>query len=160
MKVLLATRLIWRCGVGHTGEEVHQTAGNFLVGGFQIQHDGALVVQVVCNRAGILEVLRLDQNDLELGGRMDVDHLAVPLGGCALFGLVLFLVACDAETVVVIHHLRTVVHVLIVVIVLTAESPFFRLSTKDIETCSFHSGSSRCLAPLCEKELLIAFSII
>ena len=81
---------------------------------------------MVCNRAGILEVLRLDQNDLELGGRMDVDHLAVPLGGCTLFGLVLFLVACDAETVVVIHHLRTVVHVLIVVIVLTAKKSFFQ----------------------------------
>ena len=81
---------------------------------------------MVCTGAGILEVLRLDQNDLELGGSMDVDHLAVPLGGCTLFGLVLSLVACDAETAVVIHHLRTVVHVLIVVIVLTAEKPFFQ----------------------------------
>ena len=34
--------------------------------------------------------------------------------------------ACDAETAVVIHHLRTVVHVLIVVIVLTAEKSFFQ----------------------------------
>ncbi len=74
-------------GIGHTGEEVHQTAGDFLVGGLQVQHDGALVVQVVCNGAGILEALGLDQNDLELGGGMDVDHLAVLLGGDPLRAL-------------------------------------------------------------------------
>ena len=124
MKVLLATRLIGVVGVGHQ-KEVHQTAGKLPCWWIQIQHDGALVVQVVCNGAGILKVLGQPERD-QAGGSMDVDHLAVPLGGCALFGLVLFSVACDAETAVVIHHLRTVVHVLIVVIVLTAEKPFFQ----------------------------------
>src|SRR5699024_3483417 len=55
-------------GISHAGQEIHQTAGDLLVGGLQIEHHRALVVQMVCDSACILEALGLDQHHLELGG--------------------------------------------------------------------------------------------
>ena len=156
IKVLLATRLIWPL-LAYAGQEIHQTAGDLLVGGLQIQHHGALVVQMVGNGAGVLKPLGLDQHDLELGGRMDVDHLAVFLGSGFRVAL---LVLIHADAVVVVHHLRAVVHVLIVVIVLTAEKAFFQAIHKRHRFCSFHSGSAQPPGTPFAKELLIAFSII
>ena len=70
---------------------------------------------MVRNGAGILKALRLDQDHLELGGSVDVDHLVL-LGTLGrLFGLV---ICAQADTVVVVHHLGAVVNVLILVLVL------------------------------------------
>ena len=78
---------------------------------------------MVRNGACILKALGLDQNDLELGGGMDVDHLAILLGGSVYIAL---LIVLNADTVVIVYHLRAVVHVLVVVVVLTAEKSFFQ----------------------------------
>jgi len=98
---------------------------------------------MVCNGAGVLKALRLDQNDLELGGGMDVDHLVL-LGG-ALCRVLVLIICTDAKAVVVVHHLGAVVDVLIVVLVLAAEKAFFQTIHKRHRNCSFHSGGLRCL---------------
>ena len=112
---------------------------------------------MVCNGAGILKALGLYQNDLELGGGVDVDHLVLLLG--TLHRLFLCIVHANAETAVVVHHLGAVVDVLIVVIVLTAKKAFFETIHERHSICSFHSGSRSCLAPFA-KEMQIAFTII
>ena len=78
---------------------------------------------MVRNGACILKALGLDQNDLKLGGGMDVDHLAILLGGSVYVAL---LIVLNADTVVIVYHLRAVVHVLVVVVVLTAEKSLFQ----------------------------------
>ena len=54
---------------------------------------------------------------------MDVDHLAILLGGSLYVAL---LIVLNADTIVIIYHLRAVVHVLVVVVVLTAEKSLFQ----------------------------------
>jgi len=54
---------------------------------------------------------------------MDVDHLAILLGGSVYVAL---LIVLNADTVVIVYHLRAVVHVLVVVVVLTAEKSLFQ----------------------------------
>ena len=71
---------------------------------------------MVGNGAGILEPLGLDQNHLELGGSMDVDHLVLFAGALGrLFGL--FIHPDANAAVVVVHHLGAVIDVLILVLV-------------------------------------------
>ena len=57
--------------VGHAGEEVDEAAGDVLVGGLQVDDNGALLLEVVGNLAGVLKALGLDQHHLELGGGID-----------------------------------------------------------------------------------------
>ena len=62
-------------GIGHAGQEVDQPAGDVLVGGFQVQDHGPLVLQMVRDLGGIFKPLRLYQHHLQLGGGVDIDHL-------------------------------------------------------------------------------------
>ena len=66
-------------GIGHAGEKIDQAAGHVLVGGLQVQDHGALVLQLVGDFRGVLKALRLYQDDLQLGGGVDVHHLAPPV---------------------------------------------------------------------------------
>ena len=70
---------------------------------------------MIGNGAGILEPLGLDQNHLELGGGMDVDHLVLLAG--ALGRLFVLFVHPDANAAVVVHHLGAVIDVLVLVLV-------------------------------------------
>ena len=52
-----------------------------MVGAFEVEHHGALGIQMVSHGTCVVKALRLNQNDLKLGGRMDIDHLIAPLRG-------------------------------------------------------------------------------
>ena len=57
------------------------------MGGLQVHHHGALLLEVVGNLAGVLKALGLDQHHLELGGGVDIDHLApAAVHGAAVIG--------------------------------------------------------------------------
>jgi len=62
-------------GIGHAGQKVHQTPGHILVGGFQIQHHGPLVLQLVGDLRGVFKAVGLYQHHLQLGGGVDIHHL-------------------------------------------------------------------------------------
>ena len=53
-------------GVAAAGQEVDETAGGVLVGGFQIQDNGALVTQMVGDFGDVFIAVGLDQNDLQV----------------------------------------------------------------------------------------------
>ena len=65
--------------VSAAGEEVHQSAGDVLVGRLKIQHDGVLVAELVCDLRDHIEAVGLCKHDLHLRRRGDVDHLAAAL---------------------------------------------------------------------------------
>lgn len=86
MKVQLATFLIWAVvGVGHAGKEVQDAARHILIRGFQVQHHGALGVEVISHGAGVVKALGLDKHHLQLRGGVNVDTLLFFLGSAAVY---------------------------------------------------------------------------
>src|SRR5699024_3764851 len=79
---------------------------------------------MVGDGAGVLEPLGLDQDHLELGGGVDVDHAVAAFAAVAAF---LVVRVRAAEAAVVVHHLGPVVDVLIVVAVILAEKSLFNI---------------------------------
>ena len=53
-------------GISHAGEKVHETPGDVLRGGLQIDEHGALIAQVVGDLRRGLEAFGLDEHDLRL----------------------------------------------------------------------------------------------
>ena len=104
---------------------------------------------MVSNGTGILKTLRLDQNDLELSGGIDVDHLAVLLG--TLNRLFIFVVSTKADAIVIVYHLGAIVNVLILVIVFLVKQTFLNAVKQRHTICSFHSGSMALPGFLCKK---------
>ena len=113
---------------------------------------------MVSNGTGILKTLRLDQNDLELSGGIDVDHLSVLLG--TLNRLFIFVVSTKADAIVIVYHLGAIVNVLILVIVFLVKQTFLNAVKQRHTICSFHSGSMALPGVLCKKMQIIALSII
>ena len=62
------------------GGGLQDAAGHVLVGRFEIEHHGALGVEMVGNGARILKPLRLDEHHLELRSGVDVHDLVAAFG--------------------------------------------------------------------------------
>ena len=104
---------------------------------------------MVGNGACILKALRLYQHHLELSGGIDVDHLAVLLGTLSMF--LSFVVRTEADAVVIVHHLGTIVDVLVLIIVFLVKQTLLDAVKKRHTICSFHSGSLVLPGVLCIK---------
>ena len=104
---------------------------------------------MVGNGACILKALRLYQHHLELSGGIDVDHLAVLLGALGMF--LSFVVRTEADAVVIVHHLGTIVDVLVLIIVFLVKQTLLDAVKKRHTICSFHSGSLVLPGVLCIK---------
>ena len=113
---------------------------------------------MVGNGACILKALRLYQHHLELSGGIDVDHLAVLLGALGMF--LSFVVRTEADAVVIVHHLGTIVDVLILIIVFLVKQTLLNAVKQRHTICSFHSGSLTLPGVLCKRMQIIALSII
>ena len=71
-----------------------------------------------------------------------------------------FVVRTEADAVIIVHHLGTVVDVLILIIVFLVKQTLLNAVKQRHTICSFHSGSMALPGVLCKKMQIIALSII
>ena len=66
-------------GVSYTGQKVHQPPGGFAFGGFQIQHHGLFLLEVIRDFRGTVEPFRFHQHNAQLTGRVNTQNFSAPV---------------------------------------------------------------------------------